>query len=144
MPKHRGPILKHQNDDSRSPSHFMVMAKNSSKSARLFDRETTATSTALVDLGLELGNKRSLGQEAARAGAISFENVIIYSHLLSLGGSWSFSQTSQIWRSSTRTRNPSDADGEKLSGAKNPPVRSCLALRKRTNEPNAHRVARNT
>ena len=42
MLKHRGSILEHQNNHSRSPSHFMVMAKNSSKLAHLYDRETTA------------------------------------------------------------------------------------------------------
>ena len=43
--------------------------------------------------------------------------------------------------STTRTRNPGDAERE--SGAKNSPVRSCPELRKWTNEPGAHQVARN-
>ena len=78
MLKHRSPILEHQNVDTWSLSDFfMENAKNSSNFAPLFDRETTATLEAMVDLGLELGNKRFLGHEAAWGEAIFFEISLI-------------------------------------------------------------------
>jgi hypothetical protein len=44
MLKHRSTILEHQNDDTWSLSHFfMENAKNSSRFAPFFDRETVAT-----------------------------------------------------------------------------------------------------
>ena len=55
---------------------------------------------ATVDLGLELGNKRFVSPEMAWGERRFFEFTINYYQLLSLGGSGSFSQTSQLWRTS--------------------------------------------
>ena len=71
MPKHRGLILEHQTSRPGSLNDiFMDDAKNSSQFAWCFDRETVQPSTAMVDLGLELGNERFLSQEAAWGEAI--------------------------------------------------------------------------
>jgi hypothetical protein len=66
MPKHRGPILEHRILTPASLSDlFMENATNSQKFACCSAVRLLQPPQALVDLGLELGNKRFSGHPAA-------------------------------------------------------------------------------
>jgi hypothetical protein len=73
MPKHRGPILEHQTSTLASPSDFsMENAKNSSNLGCCLTVITPQPPQRMVDLGLELGDKRLLGHRAAGGGGDFF------------------------------------------------------------------------
>jgi hypothetical protein len=66
MPKHRGLILEHQSSRPASLSDFfMENATNSQKLACSSAARMPQPPQAIVDLGLELGNKRFVSREMA-------------------------------------------------------------------------------
>ena len=78
MPKHRGLILEHQTSRPASLSDFfMENATNSQEFACCSAVRLPQPPHAMVNLGLELGNKRFLGQGAVWGEAIFFEISII-------------------------------------------------------------------
>jgi hypothetical protein len=78
MAKHRGPILEHQTSRPASLSDFfMENATNSQKLACSSTARMPQPPQAMVDLGLELGNKRFLGQGAVWGDVIFFEISLI-------------------------------------------------------------------
>ena len=71
MPKHRGLILEHQTSRPGSLNDiFRTMPKIAPNSPGVSTVRQEQPSTAMVDLGLELGNERFLSQEAAWGEAI--------------------------------------------------------------------------
>ena len=66
MLKHRGRILEHQTSTLASPSDFSMENATNSSNLRLCSAvRLLQPPQAMVDPGLELGNKRILGQRAA-------------------------------------------------------------------------------
>ena len=81
MPKHRGPILEHQTSTPASLSDFtMDNATNSQEFAYCLAIRMPQPPQAIVDLGLELGNKRFVSREMAYGEEANFS---IYYQLLS-------------------------------------------------------------
>jgi hypothetical protein len=73
MPKHRGPILEHQTPTPASLSDFfMENATNSQEFACCSAVRPPQPPQAMVDLGLELGNKGLLGHQVASGEAMPF------------------------------------------------------------------------
>ena len=73
MPKHRGLILEHQTSTPASLNDsFMENATNSQKLACSSAASMPQPPQAVVDLGLELGNKGFLGHQVASREAMLF------------------------------------------------------------------------
>ena len=73
MPKHSGLILEHQTSTHASLSDFtMENATNSQKLACSSAVRMPRPPQAMVDLGLELGNKRFESREMARGEEANF------------------------------------------------------------------------
>ena len=73
MPNHRGLILEHQTSTPASLSDFfMDNATNSQKFAWCSAARMPQPPQAVVDLGLELGNKGFVGHQVASGEAMLF------------------------------------------------------------------------
>ena len=100
MPKHRSPILEHQNVDTWSMSDLpMENAKIAQHSPRFSPVRQPQPSTAMVDLAWSLETSVSCVTKRRRRTGSFFQKLLItYYHLLSLGWSSAFSRTSHFWR----------------------------------------------